>query len=76
MKQHSKKGERPLPFRLSISMAFIPDNLDEAAYREEVRRIVRAELPSPSLSAMNDVHLFEEYDDCVDAIIKEELTRN
>lgn len=72
-KRKRRKHQNPIPFAISFELTFIPDDLTDWEYEDQVRKIVREKLPQATLKSSS---LWEEYDPFVTSIIEEELSRN
>lgn len=76
-KKRQQREYGPIPFCVSLELTFLPDGLDEGSYEEEVRKVVRKNMPE-ILQERQTKHgcWFEEYDDFVSRILEEEMSRN
>jgi hypothetical protein len=87
-KRKKRKKERgPIPYVVSLELAFLPEGMEEDQYEDEVRRMVKDKIPqilrerkvktawTPN-SAEDEDFLFEEYDERVSDIIEQEILRN
>lgn len=69
------KRLKPIPFKLVLHLTFLPEDLSDHAYEQEVRKLVREKLPT--LEEERDAPaFFQVYDDRISAIIEDELARN
>lgn len=69
------KHLRPIPFKLMLRITFLPEDLSDHDYEQEVRKLVRTQLPSLQ-EDMDSPSFMEVYDERVSTIIEEELARN
>lgn len=83
-KKKLRKERGPIPYSVSLELAFLPENLDEREYEMEVRRVIRDQMSEILQERINKQvnkqewtdGFMEEYDDFVSDLIEEEVARN
>lgn len=74
-KLRSQQPLRPVPWEISLAVAFVDNDLPPREYERELRKVIRKHLPALT-SQLDSPQLIEVYDSELSALIEDELARN